>query len=471
MKALRKNLRRLALLMACLFLLLAGYGAYSLSTYGSRWFASGANTFVRQKKQNVIPGDIYDRSGALLASTDENGARTYQSDAAARRAMVHVLGDSAGNVNNGVESFMAAYLYGFNASFSERANAYFSGEKLHGDSVTLSVDNGLTARIASLFPEGKSGAVVVMNYRTGEVLSELSFPDFDPAQVDASVRQNPQKPFFNRAVQGLYTPGSTFKIVTALSALENLAGVQTRAFQCDGQFQAGDRVITDAGTDLSQNKIVSHGQLTLLRAFQVSCNNTFARLALELTDAKLRRTAETLGFNVNFLFRDLVVENSSYPTMNRTEREVAWTGAGQSALLVTPMHLCMIASAVANDGLMMEPALLLRAVSPAGRERAAFTPRAFGRVMTEADARTLQEYMRAVVTGGTGTRAAVSGHTVCGKTGSAEIDGQENTNAWFTGFLLEEDAPYAVTVVVENAGGGGSVAAPIAGDIFKYLTQ
>ena len=139
MKALRKNLRRLALLMACLFLLLAGYGAYSLSTYGSRWFASGANTFVRQKKQNVIPGDIYDRSGALLASTDENGARTYQSDAAARRAMVHVLGDSAGNVNNGVESFMAAYLYGFNASFLERANAYFSGEKLHGDSVTLSV--------------------------------------------------------------------------------------------------------------------------------------------------------------------------------------------------------------------------------------------------------------------------------------------------------------------------------------------
>ena len=91
--------------------------------------------------------------------------------------------------------------------------------------------------------------------------------------------------------------------------------------------------------------------------------------------------------------------------------------------------------------------------------------------MTEADARTLQEYMRAVVTGGTGTRAAVSGHTVCGKTGSAEIDGQETTNAWFTGFLLEEDAPYAVTVVVENAGGGGSVAAPIAGDIFKYLTQ
>lgn len=470
MKALRKNIKRLALVLVGLFALLAVYGAYSLSTYGNRWFASSANTFVRQKKQDVTAGNVYDAKGVLLATTGENG-RVYAEDAAVRAAMVHVLGDSAANVSNGVESFMSTYLYGFNASFLERADAYFTGRMLQGDQVQLTVDSALGAYIASLFPEGKAGAVVVMNYKTGAVISELSFPNFDPMNVTADTKNDPQKPFFNRAVQGLYAPGSTFKIVTAASALENISGIETRSFQCTGLYQIGEHMITDAGTNIAENRITSHGQLTLLRAFQVSCNNTFAQLSLELTDMKLRKTAEEMGFNVNFLFRDLVVENSSYPTANRTDKEIAWTGAGQSELLVSPMHMCMITSAVANDGMMMEPRLLQQVVSSSGKVRISFTSREYGQVMDVEIADTLQEYMRAVVTGGTGTRAAVSGYTVCGKTGSAEKDGQEETDAWFVGYLDEAEAPYAVTVVVENAGGGGSVAAPIAQDIFEYLLK
>lgn len=470
MKQLRKNILRIALLLCGLFALLVGYGAYSISTYGNRWFSSTANTFVRTQKKNVIAGDILDRNGVVLATT-QDGERVYAQSLDVRKATVHVVGDSKSNVNNGTESFFSSYLYGFNMSFLERLGCAIKGQARQGDNVQLTIDSSLATYIASIFPSGKSGAVVVMNYKTGEVLSEQSFPNFDPQNITDSVKADAQKPFYNRAIQGLYAPGSTFKVITAESALENFQDATTMAFFCDGQFQVDTQVITDAGTDLAAGKITQHGQLNLLRAFQVSCNNTFAQLALTLGDAKLRKTAENFGFNDNFLFRDLVVENSSYPTTNRTEREIAWTGAGQSALVATPMHMCMISAAVANGGVMMEPRLLKKAVAQNGTVRAEFSEKVYRRVMSSENAALMKEYMRSVITGGTGTRAAISGVKVCGKTGSAELDTQENTNAWFIGFLDEEDAPYALSIVVEDAGGGGSVAAPIARQIFEWLLK
>ena len=470
MKQLRKNIRRVAAFLCALFVLLAGYGAYSITTYGSRWFASSANTFVRTRKKDVIAGDILDRNGIVLATTSD-GTRVYQDDPLARKATVHVIGDSGSNVNNGVESFMAAYLYGFNLSFLERLSDAVRGENRRGDDVRLTIDSRLATYIASIFPEGKAGAVVVMNYVTGEVLSQQSFPNFDPQNITSAVKRDPQKPFFNRAVQGLYTPGSTFKIVTTAAALENMPDAASRAFHCTGQLQAGTQIITDAGTNAAEGRIVQHGQINLLRAFQVSCNNTYAQIALELGDLKLRRTAEAFGFNDNFLFRDLVVENSSYPTENRTEKELAWTGAGQSALTASPLHMCMIASAVANDGVMMEPRLLLSATARNGNLRTESSPRVYKKALPEETAAQIKEYMRAVITGGTGTAAAVSGKKVCGKTGSAEIDTQENTNAWFVGFLDESTAPYSLAIVVEDAGGGGSVAAPLAKKIWMWMLE
>ena len=466
----KKNILRAGAALCALFVLLAGYGAYSLTTYGNRWFSSSANTFARTRKKDVIAGDILDRNGVVMATT-QNGTRLYQSDPAARRATVHVVGDSGGNVNNSAESFFATYLYGFNMSYLERLSFALRGEQRRGDAVRLTIDSRLSTYIASQFPAGRAGAVVVMNYKTGEVLSEQSFPTFDPQSITAAQRADSQKPFFNRAVQGLYTPGSTFKMVTAAAALENLPGVTERTFQCDGQLQAGTRTITDAGTSLATGRLTQHGAITLSRAFQVSCNNTFAQLALLIGDSRLRKTAEDFGFNDNFLFRDLVVENSSYPTSNRNTGEIAWTGAGQSALSASPLHLCMIGGAIANGGIMMEPRMLLSATAANGSQRAGTSSRVYRRPITPEQAALLKEYMRAVVVSGTGTGANISGVKVCGKTGSAEVDTQENTNAWFVGFLDEEASPFAVSIVVENAGGGGTVAVPIARRIFMWLLQ
>lgn len=357
---------------------------------------------------------------------------------------------------------MANHLYAFSDSYFSRLSAALAGQKRRGYDLRLSVDSALTRRVAEQFPADKAGAVVVMNYRTGELLALASFPGFDPENPAPDIEKDLRQPYWNRATRWLSAPGSTFKVITLASALQHIPGAMSKTYTCTGGFQVDDVVVTDAG-------MASHGELDLKKALAVSCNITFAKLALELGDEKLLQTSQAFGLDDYLLFSDLVVENSFYPKANRVNKEVAWTGAGQSALAVTPLHMCLTAAAIANGGVMMEPKLLLQAVDGSREGRAQMQPAVYRTPLSSEDAKTISLAMRQAVTGGTATRAAVAGLKVCGKTGSAQVDGQEETNAWFIGFLDEPDLPYAVCVVVDNAGEGGRVAAPIAGMIFGYL--
>ncbi len=463
MKLLRQNIRLIALLMAVLLLSLILYGAFSIANYGSRWFSSGANNYLRRTKANVTAGTIIDRNNLVLA-TSKDGKREYVADEAMRRSLVHVVGDSANNVAYGVESFMANYLYAFNESYPERLVNALQGKKRQGNDIRISVDARLSKKAYELFPTGKSGAIVVMNYRTGELLALQSYPSFDPSRVTQLDEDNPQKPFWNRATKWVSAPGSTFKLITMASALNTFPDAETRNFECLGTLPLTDTTITDASNAV-------HHQLTLQQALVVSCNITFAKAALELGDTNLGRTAAAFGFGDYFLFSDLVVENSSYPSTNRTEKELAWTGPGQSSLQSTPLHMCLVASAIANRGVMMEPKLLLQATNSAGENRFTFQHRIYRTALSEAHADTLKTAMYETVRRGTATRAAVPDLRVCAKTGSAEVDGQQETNAWVVGFLDDPRYPYAACVVVEDAGGGGAVAAPILGELFRYISS
>ncbi|MBO2515877.1 MAG: hypothetical protein CW338_01185 [Clostridiales bacterium] len=471
MKKLRKNILRAAVFLSALLILLMVYGWIYVSKQRSRVLNASANDVIATRKESVRPGDIYDTNGILLASSDRSGARTYQEDEQRRRAVAHVLGDTRGGVKNGVDSFMAWYLYGFEFSVIDDITNLFTAGMPKGDDVHLTIDSSLCTYISTFFPKGKSGAVVVLDYKTGATLAEMSFPDFDPLTVNYSGSASERAVFINNAVQMLKAPGSTFKIITAAAALENTAGIDTWNYLCEGYMTADGKAVTCSGTNLSTGKISAHGALTLETAFSKSCNSAFAELALNMGDSKLKETAEKFGFNDHFLFSDMVVEDSVYPSRNRTPFEIAFTGAGQSALLTTPMHMCMVAAAVANNGVMMEPKLLKEAVSQKGSTRARMSPAVYRTVMTEQIAAVLKGYMRTTVQTGTGTAAAVPGHRICGKTGSAEMDGQENTDAWFVGFIDEEDFSYAVCVVIRDAGGGGTYAAPVAKKVFTYLTE
>lgn len=472
MKKQRLQFKFLALLMFSLFLLLAVYGGYSVMTYGNRWFSSVRNPRVRAQKEVVIAGDILDRNGVVLATTAD-GERQYQEDLAARMAIVHLIGDEQGQVSNGVETFQTGYLYGFKTSFRELVGGMLSSSSRKGDNVTLTVDSALCTEITRSFASheqsaGHYGAAVVMNYKTGEVIAMVSLPGFDPKNITDATLTDPGRPFWNRATQSVYAPGSSFKIITTVSALDNVENASTRSdIECTGGLTVMNQAIRDYGND-------KHGKITMKRAFTVSCNNAYALLALTIGDEKLRQTAESFGFNDNFLFRDLVVENSTYPLTNRNQFEIATSGIGQSAIAASPMHMCMVAASIANDGVMMEPRLLMQVKSDSGQVRESFEPKVYRTATTPENAAVLTEYMRAVVQSGTARRAAVDDLPVCGKTGSAEssLDGQDVTHGWFVGFIDDPDFPYAVSVLVESipdGEGGGSTAAPIAGDIFRYL--
>lgn len=477
MRQQRMNFRLVTFLLILLFVVLAAYGGYSIFINGGRWTASNVNPRTRVEGRNVIRGNIFDRNNVLLASTVDE-TRIYQSDLASRMAVVHVVGDMNRNVANGVESMFVNYLLGFETSLAERVvQAIRTDEVRKGDDLILTIDSALSTAIVNMFGKGadtagKKGAAVVMNYKTGEILALVSLPVFDPMNITEEMKAdvNNVQPFWNRATQGLYEPGSTFKIITAAAALQSYDDAPSRSWYCNGALAVMDQEIHDA-------KMASHGELNLKQAFTVSCNNTFAQIALDIGDAKLRAMAENFGFNDNFLFSDMVVENSAYPTTGRNQVEVAWSGVGQSQVSATPLHMCMVAAAVANKGVMMEPRILSKAVSdntkgsPVLRTESA--PRVYRRALTEEQSSAIGGYMASVVSSGSGTGARVSGLNVRGKTGSAEsaIDAEDVTHAWFIGYLEEEDLPYAVSVVVEAGGGGGQVAAPIARQIFEYLKK
>ena len=446
MKRQRLRFKLLALFVFLLFGTLAVYGGYSVLTYGNRWFSSSRNPRVRVQKEAVTPGDILDRDGVVLASNDADGNRRYAEDPAVRRALVHLVGDSQGQVSNGVESFQTNYLYGFRASFPELVMGLFTGAPRTGDTVQLTVSAPLTAALAAL----------------------TSLPSFDPENIDGEVKADSGQPFWNRATQATIPPGSTFKVVTAAAALKYLQRPEEITIDCTTDvLDFGGPIISDYGGE-------AHGTVNLRTAFTQSCNKMFATLAANIGSANLLRTAEAFGFNDNFLFRDLVVENSAFPTGAQSAYELAACGFGQSAVTATPLHLCMVAAGVANGGVMMEPRLLQRVTSAGGSERLAFSSAEYRTCMDPATAATLGNYMRATVTGGTGWRAAVPGLTVCGKTGTADSteNGEPIVYGWFIGYIADEDLPYAIAVVVEgldSGSTGGSTAALVARDAFLWI--
>ena len=455
MKELRRNMRLIGTLLLCLFIGAGGWFGYTTWTQGARWAMSSSNTRLNRAKNSVVMGTITDRDGYTLAWTDEDGARRYSADFAIRLALSQTVGDTMSMSGTGVQTFFAGTLVGMSGSIIDRTWQWLSGETTRGDDIQLTVDAKLCGVIARNFPSGYNGAVVVINYRTGEILAMVSMPEYDPGDMSTNV---PDTAYFNRCLQGQYTPGSTFKIVTLASALENLPGALSHAFTCTG-FQAfGNGVVTC----LSGTR--AHGQMDLRSAFVESCNVSFATLSYELGQGALLRTAETFGFNDDFTFSDVMLYASAFPRDIGSVSELAWSGVGQGRVLVTPLHMAMIAGAVANGGVMMEPKLVKQITGSTGIPRLRAAPGIYRRVMSASTASIIGGYMQDVVTSGTGTRARIQGYTVCGKTGSAETsdDKTVETNALFVGYLAEERHPYAVAVVLEQGGSGGNMAATLA---------
>ena len=179
----------LTLLLVLLFALVIAYFCYSVYFYGGRWVANPYNPRISSQKQHVIMGTLTDRDGTVLAYTDEDGSRRYNGSAATRKAVCQVVGDSGGKVSTGADTFHAQFLLGFRSSIFERLADAFTGTTQRGDDVRLTISERLSRYISEQFPSGKRGAVVVLNYKTNEILAMVSMPQFDPTDKGYQIIQ------------------------------------------------------------------------------------------------------------------------------------------------------------------------------------------------------------------------------------------------------------------------------------------
>lgn len=444
---LRRNIRILLFVFTFMFAGLIIYLAYAETTFGERWFATPYNPRIQNLK-----ADIFDRTGLNLVHTDE-GETTYVDDEGQRRAVAHVVGDEYG-FSYGAQTMYSTYLYGFDKDTMGKIANLISGDESTGSDVTLTTDASLCETALNAMGDN-DGAVVVMNYETGEILASVSSPTFDPSDMEEFMEGGGESELVNRAFSGLYPPGSIFKLVTATALIEN--GLDDFITTCDG------------GTDISGNEIActgEHGAIDLQGAIAHSCNVYFAKAAQELGAGALAATAKQFMFGDAMLFDDVVMAESVFDKPVGSI-DTAWSSIGQYHDLITPLHACMIAGCIANDGVMMEPKLLL-SVSGGASEGYTLLPETAARPIDGETAETLTEMMVACVEGGTGKKAAIDGYIVAGKTGTAEIateDGSNASHAWFVGFIDNAEHPLCVAVVLERAGSGGSHAAPVAHDV------
>lgn len=445
---LRRNIRILLFVFAFMFAGLIIYLAYAETTYGERWFATPYNPRIQNLK-----ADILDRTGLTLVHA-EDGETAYVDDKGMRRAVAHVVGDEYG-FSYGAQTMYSTYLYGFDKDTIGKIADLIAGEESSGSDVTLTIDAAL-CETALKAMDDHDGAVVVMNYQTGEILASVSSPTFDPSNMEQFMEGGGDSELVNRAFSGQYPPGSIFKLVTASALIEN--GLDDFTTTCDG------------GTEISGSEIActgEHGDVDLDEAIAKSCNVYFAEAAQELGPSALLAEANQFMFNDSMMFDDLVMGKSVFDKPVGSI-DTAWSSIGQYHDLITPLHACMLAGSIANDGIMMEPKLLL-SVSGGASTGYTFSPETATQPIDGATAEVLTEMMIACVESGTGKKAAISGYTVAGKTGTAEITAEDGnaSHAWFVGFIDDEEHPLCIAVVLERAGSGGSNAAPVANTVLE----
>ncbi len=422
-----------------------------------------SNSYNRKRieviEAEITRGIIYASDGTELAYTkaDSEGKETriYPYD----DMFAHTVGYSAQG-GMGLEKQMQEYLMSADISLSERLSNDLKESKDLGNSVYTSLDPAVQLIAYNSLGQYK-GAVIVTEAKTGRILAMVSKPCFDPNSIEAEwdeiSKDETNSPLMNRASQGLYPPGSTFKIISTLEYLrEHPTDWSKYYYNCSGKITKGDTTIRCFHGTV-------HGGLDLKGSFAKSCNSSFANIGLGLDRTKFAQTLESLMFNqvppVDF------EANPSHISMreNMTEENIMQTAIGQSETLVTPLQMNMVTQAIANDGVMMKPYMVDKVVSSDGNIIKSYAPRPLGTVMTAEEVAVMRTFMEDVVQSGTATALKGLPYTAAGKTGSAEIsDSSDISHAWFTGYAPADDPVIVVTVIMERAGTGGSTAVPVA---------
>lgn len=449
-----------SVLFVLIFVSLIGYLIYFDAVKSDDFINSPYNTRQDTFSDRVVRGNIQSSDGEILAQTDVSEDGTEQRNYPYANIFAHAVGYDT-NGKSGLESEANFQLLTSHSFFLEQMKNEFSGKKNQGDTVISSLNADLQTTAYNSLGD-RRGAVVVMEPSTGRILAMVSKPDFDPNTIaenwNTLVNDENNSSLLNRATNGAYPPGSTFKIVTALDYFRQKGSLEGYSYLCQGSITVDDHTIR------CYNGTV-HGQEDFYSAFARSCNCAFADMGLSLGAGSLRNTAEDLLFNKalplnSYKTSKFTLENNSPNPL------VIQTSIGQGNTLVSPMHMALITSAIANDGVLMKPTMIDKIVNNSGDTVKETEKTGYKRLMTSNEANILGKLMKNVVENGTASALNGRGYTVAGKTGSAEFDENGSSHSWFVGYSNVDDPDIAVAVIVENGGTGSEAAVPIAADVF-----
>ena len=407
---------------------------FGMTVFVLRYVDEAQTWALRFSRANAgAGGELLDRNGVVLASFDASRS-AFAEDGEIRVACYHVTGDYWDRTGTGA---LSAY-WGDMQEYS-----LLSGTtKKEPKRFTLTIDSEICRTAYFAVGYNRRGAAMLMNYKTGEVLAMVSVPSVDPINGESAVADTA---FINRCLSASFPPGSIFKLVTAAAAIEDVPDLFSRGYTCEGQYTIGTVDIHCTGV---------HGTQNVRDALAHSCNAAFAQIAVDTGYNSLYRHVKAYGFLDTLELSGLRAIPGSYRSEYAGNPELAWSGIGQSTDLFTPFAMLRYVAAIANDGVLVTPHLIL-SDEPAEQVR----------LVEESTARELKRMMSYTASTQYNPADNFPGISyLCAKTGTAEL-GDGTSHAWFTGFLDDSEHPYAFVVLIERGGGGLQTAAPVANRI------
>ena len=382
-------------------------------------------------------GRIVDRNGVELAYF--NGAdSTYSENAATRTANYHVTGDYIGRTATGLlkEYWKSSQNYSFVAGVTKTTSSVLE----------LNIDSAINNKAYELLRANGKGCIMICNYRTNEVLCMVSSPSVDPLDTESEPEDGA---YINRCLSAAFIPGSTFKLITAAAAIENIPDLDERTFMCYGEEKIAGVPITCT---------TMHGEQTFEEALANSCNCAFAEITVELGQDTMVKYVNDYGFLSRHAIDGITTAAGNYPTEFVGDPELGWSGIGQSTDLVNPYQMLRYVCAIANGGSVIEPELM-KGVEPVS------TP-----LISEATTLKMQKLMRNNVITHYEGEVNFPGLELCAKTGTAE-NGDGTSHSWFVGFLQDEAHPYAFVSLVENGGFGLWTSGLMMNELLQFIVN
>lgn len=456
-----RNIFVSTVIFVIIFVIMSGYLIYFNVVKAEGIINNPYNKRQNVLSEKIIRGSILSNDKTPLAVTNVDSEGNESRYYPFANLFAHIVG-YLNNGGYGLESQNCYYMLQSNQNFFEQIGNDLAGNKNYGDNIVTTLDINLQ-KIAYDALGTNRGAVIISEPSTGKILAMVSKPDFDPNSLAANwssiTAAGADSVLVNRATQGLYPPGSTFKLVTMLEYIrENKNSFNKYIYQCDGTYELGNTTINCLRT-------TAHGTLDIYSSLGMSCNCSFINMGLQLDLGRYRKTAEELLFNKE-LPTALEYNRSRFVLNNESGKwDIAQTAFGQGQTVVTPFHLSLIVNAIANDGLLMNPYLVSSVENCNGITIKKFKTSEYGKLMTAEEAGYLKKGMEEVITDSYTWLFNGISYSVAAKSGSAQYGTQGYEHSLFVSYSPADTPEITVTVVVE----GGPQRTTSAAEIAKII--